>query len=90
MADSEFDEAGRAELIREIADIIYWDEGIRQPLALWAFLWLADLPCLERIKERLTEGDPLGEFARLTRDVVLPCESFPQVLYYRTLLTVWN
>ncbi|KUL89945.1 hypothetical protein ZTR_02890 [Talaromyces verruculosus] len=73
MADSEFDEAGRAELIREIADIIYKSEQIRQPSSLWAFLWLADLPCLERIKERLlTERRPLEEFARLTRDVVLP------------------
>uniref|UniRef100_A0A093VS29 Collagen alpha-1(XXVII) chain n=1 Tax=Talaromyces marneffei PM1 TaxID=1077442 RepID=A0A093VS29_TALMA len=72
MADSEFEESGRTELIRDIAEILYRDEELKQPLAVWAFMWFSDLSCLRKIKEHLTEVGRLDVLGHLTYDVILP------------------
>lgn len=40
MADTEFNEPGRAELIEQIAEILFTDRFKPYASAAWAFLWL--------------------------------------------------
>ncbi|EEA19615.1 conserved hypothetical protein [Talaromyces marneffei ATCC 18224] len=72
MANAEAHEPGRAELIKEIADILYWADDFTYSSALWAFLWLSDMSCLEKLKRRLAQDRIINEFCNLTIDVILP------------------
>lgn len=74
MADEIFDEPGREELIKEIAQLLFPDANFEYYCVAWAFLWHADLSRLQQLKTDI--GDPLVEskLTNLFEDVLKPCE----------------
>jgi hypothetical protein len=74
MADTEFNEPGRAELIEQIAEILFIDRSKPYSSAAWALLWLADLSRLQQLKTDLNEFSVRRDFATLIQDIIKPCE----------------
>lgn len=74
MADTEFNEPGRAELIEQIAEILFTDRFKPYASAAWAFLWLADLSRLQQLTTNLKDVLVRRHLANLIQDVVMPCE----------------
>lgn len=73
MADEIFDEPGREELIKEIAELLLPTASAEHYCVAWAFLWHADLSRLQQLKTEIS--DPLVEskMANLFEDVLKPC-----------------
>jgi hypothetical protein len=74
MADEIFDEPGRAELVKEIAAILFLQPNHEYPSVVWAFLWHADLSRLQQLKSEINDPSVRLQLGELLRNVIKPGE----------------
>lgn len=72
MADEIFDEPGRAELIKEIAAVLFPFPSSRHSFTAWVFLWHVDLSRLQELKTEINDPSVRLQFGSLYEDVIKP------------------